>query len=122
MDSTTGGVLGIFAFLISSGGIIYTAINHKRVRCKCCGKDVDMSVDVDSTMPVKKKGDKDKLKEKGKSDEESKLDAAAGIYGTPSDIEEPPSDIEEPPSDIEEPPVEVEKKKKKKYSARVAPY
>ena len=118
MDSTTGGVLGIFAFLISSGGIMYTAINHKRVRCKCCGKDVDMSVDVDSTMTVKKKGDKDKDKNKGKGNgnEESKVDAAAGIEDTP------PSDIEESPSDIEEAPVEVEKKKKKKYSARVAPY
>ena len=114
MDSTTGGVLGIFAFLISSGGIMYTAINHTRVRCKCCGKDVDMSVDVDSTMPVKKKGDKDKDKNKGKGNgnEETKVDAAAGIEDTP------PSDIEDAPSDIEEVPVE----KKKKYSARIAPY
>jgi hypothetical protein len=49
MDSTTGGVLGIFGFLASLGGLIYTAINHKRIRCRCCGKDIDMSVDVDST-------------------------------------------------------------------------
>jgi len=52
MDSTTGGVLGIFGFLASLGGLIYTAINHKRIRCRCCGKDVDMSVDVDSTEPT----------------------------------------------------------------------
>ena len=52
MDSTTGGVLGIFGFLASVGGLIYTAINHKRIRCRCCGKDVDMSVDVDSTEPT----------------------------------------------------------------------
>ena len=51
MDSTTGGVLGIFGFLASLGGLIYTAINHKRIRCRCCGKDIDMSVDVDSTEP-----------------------------------------------------------------------
>ena len=51
MDSTTGGVLGIFGFLASLGGLIYTAINHKRIRCRCCGKDIDMSVDVDSTVP-----------------------------------------------------------------------
>jgi hypothetical protein len=53
MDSTTGGVLGIFGFLASLAGLIYTAVNHKRIRCRCCGKDVDMSVDVDSTDTVK---------------------------------------------------------------------
>ena len=52
MDSSTGGALGIIAFLFSSAGLIYAAINHKRVRCKCCGKDMDMSVDVDTTEPV----------------------------------------------------------------------
>jgi hypothetical protein len=55
MDSTAGGVLGIFGFIISAAGAIYAAVNHKRIRCKCCGKDVDVSVDVDSTVPVKKK-------------------------------------------------------------------
>ena len=53
MDSNTGGALGIFAFLISSAGIVYTAINHKRLRCKCCGKNMDVSVDVEPTTPVK---------------------------------------------------------------------
>ena len=48
---TTGDTLGILAFLFSSAGLLYAAINHKRIRCKCCGKDVDMSVDVDSTEP-----------------------------------------------------------------------
>lgn len=45
----TGNVLGIFAFLVSIGGVIYTAINHKRFRLKCCGKDIDVSVDVEDT-------------------------------------------------------------------------
>ena len=49
MDSNTGGILGIFAFLTSAAGLIYTAINHKRIRCRCCGKNLDMSVDVDPT-------------------------------------------------------------------------
>ena len=49
MDSNTGGILGIFAFLTSAAGLIYAAINHKRIRCRCCGKDLDMSVDVDPT-------------------------------------------------------------------------
>ena len=50
MDSNTGGILGIFAFLTSAAGLIYAAINHKRIRCRCCGKDLDMSVDVDPTV------------------------------------------------------------------------
>ena len=49
MDQNATGALGIIAFLISSGGAIYAAINHKRVRMTCCGKKMDMSVDVDST-------------------------------------------------------------------------
>ena len=52
MDSDTSGALGIIAFLVSMAGVIYAAVNHKRVRCKCCGKDIDMSVDVDSTVKV----------------------------------------------------------------------
>jgi len=51
----TGNVLGIFAFLVSIGGVIYTAINHKRFRLKCCGKDIDVSVDVEDT--TKKPGE-----------------------------------------------------------------
>ena len=49
MDSNTGGILGIFAFLTSAAGLIYAAVNHKRIRCRCCGRDLDMSVDVDPT-------------------------------------------------------------------------
>lgn len=49
MNSETGGILGVFGFLVSMGGAIYAAINHKKVRCRCCGKNLDMSVDVDST-------------------------------------------------------------------------
>ena len=45
----TGNVLGIFAILVSIGGVIYTAVNHKRFRLKCCGKDLDVSVDVEDT-------------------------------------------------------------------------
>ena len=49
MDSDAGNILGVFAFLTSSAGLIYAAVNHKRIRCRCCGRDVDMSVDVDPT-------------------------------------------------------------------------
>ena len=49
MDTNASGALGIFAFIISSLGAIYAAINHKRIRCRCCGKNMDVSVDVDPT-------------------------------------------------------------------------
>lgn len=43
----------MFGFLASVGGLIYTAINHKKIRCRCCGKDLDMSVDIDETDAAK---------------------------------------------------------------------
>ena len=55
MNSDTGGILGVFGFIVSMAGVIYTAINHKKIRCRCCGKDLDMSVDVDTTEEIKKK-------------------------------------------------------------------
>jgi len=55
MDSDAGNILGVFAFLTSSAGLIYAAVNHKRIRCRCCGKDLDMSVDVDPTDVPKAK-------------------------------------------------------------------
>ena len=54
MNSDTGGILGVFGFIVSMAGVIYTAINHKKIRCRCCGKDLDMSVDVDTTEEIKK--------------------------------------------------------------------
>ena len=55
MNSETGGILGVFGFLASMAGLIYTAINHKKIRCRCCGKDLDMSVDIDETDAAKSK-------------------------------------------------------------------
>jgi len=54
MDTNTSGALGIFAFVLSSGSVIYAAINHKRVRCRCCGRNMDVSVDVDPTESAPK--------------------------------------------------------------------
>ena len=33
-------------------GAIYTAVNHKRIRMNCCGKKLEMAVDVESTAKV----------------------------------------------------------------------
>lgn len=56
MSTDTGSVLGIVSVIISVGGAIYAAINHKRLRCKCCGKDIDIQVDVDSTEAQRRSG------------------------------------------------------------------
>jgi len=69
MDSTTSGALGIIGFLISAAGAIYAAINHKRVRCRCCGKDMDVSVDIDSTQEEKKKEKEAEVAEEDEEDD-----------------------------------------------------
>ena len=30
----------------AGGGAIYAAINHKKIRFNCCGKNMDLSVDI----------------------------------------------------------------------------
>ena len=57
---------------MSMGGAIYAAINHKKIRCKCCGKNLDMSVDVDSTEPEKK--DEPESKSEPKEDEDIEIE------------------------------------------------
>lgn len=51
MDTTN--ILGLVGFGVSILGIIYTAVNHKRIRSKCCGKLFEASLDVENTTPVK---------------------------------------------------------------------
>ena len=63
MDSTTAGGLGIIGILISGGGALYTAINHKKFRFRCCGKDIDASIDIDDNEPkIVKKNSANKIK------------------------------------------------------------
>lgn len=35
--------------MLSVLGMIYTAINHKRIRGRCCGREIDFEVNIDST-------------------------------------------------------------------------
>ena len=44
-------VLSISGIVVSIAGVLYTAVNHKRVRSKCCGKVMEASLDVESTTP-----------------------------------------------------------------------
>jgi hypothetical protein len=49
MDTTN--ILGLSGFGISILGILYTAVNHKRIRSNCCGKHLEASLDVENTTP-----------------------------------------------------------------------
>jgi len=55
MDSN--GILSIVAVIISVAGSVFTIINHKRIRSKCCGsKEIVLaSLDIENTSPDKPK-------------------------------------------------------------------
>jgi hypothetical protein len=40
--------------LISIIGLIYTKLNHKRIRANCCGKKIEIELDIDSIREVAK--------------------------------------------------------------------
>jgi len=52
-------VFGAYSGIVSSvmiiSGIIYTAINHRRCRSRCCGRTMEVSVDIEHTSPQIKK-------------------------------------------------------------------
>jgi len=52
MDNFTSG--GVGASIVIALGVlykIYTAVNHHRIRSKCCGREIEASIDVDETTP-----------------------------------------------------------------------
>lgn len=51
MDQTTTNVLTYCAFISSIGAMIVGAINHRRIRSKCCGHEISTSIDIESTTP-----------------------------------------------------------------------
>jgi hypothetical protein len=54
MDYNASNIMGVTGFALTLVGGIYTAINHKRLRSNCCGKDLNISVDVENTTPPTK--------------------------------------------------------------------
>jgi len=50
MDDTR--VIAYCGFVASMAGIIYAAVNHKRIRSNCCGKKIEASLDIEETTPV----------------------------------------------------------------------
>ena len=47
----TGSALGGTGLAISMIGIIYSAINHKHIKSRCCGKELEVSIDIDTIQP-----------------------------------------------------------------------
>ena len=88
MNSDTGSALSIISILVSVGGAIYAAINHKRLRCKCCGKNLEVQVDVDSTEKRKSLQASDHTTVEVKSEEEAiqgpKLTIPSPVVSTPA--------------------------------------
>jgi hypothetical protein len=50
----TGAALGGTGLLISIAGVIYSAINHKHIKSRCCGKEYEVSLDIGTTEEGKK--------------------------------------------------------------------
>ena len=44
---------GIGAGVVVALGIIYRVVNQKHLRSRCCGKEVDIALDVDESTPVR---------------------------------------------------------------------
>jgi hypothetical protein len=51
MDSTS--IIAYCGLAISVITAAVGAINHKRIRSNCCGKEVSASLDIESTTPAK---------------------------------------------------------------------
>lgn len=53
MDNATTTVISFCGFAVSILTAIIAAINHKRIRSSCCGKEIVASIDIESTTPVR---------------------------------------------------------------------
>jgi len=70
----TGAALGGTGLFISLVGIIYSAINHKHIKTRCCGREIEISLDIDSTETLgeRKEREKKEKEEKEKKEKEEK--------------------------------------------------
>lgn len=55
MDTNVLAGGGVGASIIVIIGIIYKLINHKKLVSKCCGRSIDMSLDIGDTTPQEAK-------------------------------------------------------------------
>jgi hypothetical protein len=53
MDNATTTVISFCGFAVSILTAVVAAINHKRIRSSCCGKEIIASLDIESTTPTR---------------------------------------------------------------------
>ena len=53
MDNQTTSALALCGIVISGITTAVAAINHRRLRSNCCGKALDVSIDIEATTPPK---------------------------------------------------------------------
>jgi len=51
MNNDATGVLAIVSIVVSVGGTVLAMVNHTRIRSVCCGRKLDVSLDVERTTP-----------------------------------------------------------------------
>jgi hypothetical protein len=49
MSVDTGSVVGGVGIAMSIISMVYAAVNHKRIRAKCCGRVIEVELDVTET-------------------------------------------------------------------------
>jgi len=48
-SGSSANAVGGISLFISIAGMIYAAINHKKIRGQCCGRELSASIDIEST-------------------------------------------------------------------------
>jgi hypothetical protein len=91
-SESSGTTIGGISLFISICGMIYAGINHKRIRGKCCGREVSASIDIEPTTSdsdMKPKDDKaesvveDETKEKSRRSSVSSVKSDDSIQTIP---------------------------------------
>jgi hypothetical protein len=88
METST--LIGGLGLTLSLCGIIYTAINHRRIRLKLCNRRYDFSIDVDTTDTSTPNEDQRKKEEKLvdlKQDSIEKNNTDIKVYPVKTNIE-----------------------------------
>ena len=66
----TSAIVGWSGLVISILGIIYSAVNHKHIKSRCCGRVYDFSIDVENTNPEEERKREEELRQRREAYEE----------------------------------------------------
>jgi hypothetical protein len=54
MEQATTNILTYIAFAVGVASSVLAAVNHQRIRSSCCGRTVEVSIDIERTTPKDK--------------------------------------------------------------------